>query len=161
METFSHDVTFHDLRDVFALMDRCNCGKVSTVELKQLLNSQRCYPNEAELGEIIAEMDNDRDGEISFEDFATYWSKRRSCFAIVSDREIKHVFDFLDHNGDGYVSAADVRKIMHAIGQDVEEEQAEEMLAEVDKCGSGRISYECFKNMMLEDDFCTTMMSGC
>lgn len=150
METFSRD-GISELRNIFALMDRDERGKVSTKEIEQLLNSQNCYPNEAELGEMITEMDFDRDGEINFEDLVTYCSQRRSsCSASNSYGELKRAFDFLDYNGDGYVSATDLRHVMHMMGRDVTEEEAERMLAEVDAAASGRISYECFKNKMLE-----------
>ena len=153
METFSRD-QISELRKVFALMDRGDRGKISMAEMKQLLNCQGYYPNKTELGEIIGEIDFDCDGEINFEDFVMYCSKQRSrCPAVVKDREIKFAFDFLDHNGDGYVSAADVRHVMYVIGQDVADEQVNRMLAEVDEDGSGRISYECFKIMMSKDAF--------
>ena len=154
MESFSHD-EISELQNIFALMDRSGCGKISTEEMEQLLNLQKCYPNEAELREIVAKMDCDRDGEISFEDFVAYYLKREadSFLAAEKDREVKDAFDFLDHNGDGYVTAADLRNVMRLIGHDVSEEQAEQMLGEVDKEGNGMISYKCFKNIMLEDTF--------
>lgn len=153
MEAFSHD-EISQLRNIFALMDCNGCGKISIEEMKQLLNCQRCYPNETELGEIVAEIDFDRDGGINFEDFATYCSKRRSsCSEAEKDGEIRRTFDFMDHNGDGYISVTDVKHVMRVIGQDVAEEQVEQMLVEIDEEGSGLISYECFKYMMLESSF--------
>ena len=137
------------LHDIFSLMDRSGTGKVSAEDMKQLLNLQKCYPNEAELAKIVAEVDFDRDGEISFEDFLMYCTKQGARSAVEEDREMKDAFDFLDRNGDGYLSSDDLRRVMRLIGRDVEEQQAEEMLAEVDEEGDGRISYECFKNMML------------
>ena len=153
MESFLHD-EISEFRNIFALMDRSGCGKISSEGMKQLLNLQKCYPNEAELREIMAEIDIDRDGEISFEDFVAYYSKQESSHsAVEKDREIKDTFNFLDRNGDGYVTAIDLRNVMRLIGQDVTEEQAEQMLAEVDEEGSGMISYKCFKNMMLQVAF--------
>ena len=72
---------------------------------------------------------------------------------MVKDKEIKYAFDFLDHNGDGYVSLTDVKHVMRMIGRDLVDEQVEQMLAEVDGEGSDRISYESFKNMMMGDAF--------
>ena len=148
----SHD-KISELQNIFALMDRSGCGKISTEEMKQLLNLQKCYPNEAELREIVAEIDFDRDGEISFEDFIAYFLKRETAgpSAVEQDKELKDAFDFLDRNGDGYVTATDLRNVMRLIGEDVAEEQAEQMLAEVDEEGNGMISYKCFKKIMLED----------
>ena len=148
------------LHDIFSLMDRGGNGKVSAEDMKQLLNSLKCYPNDAELSRIIVKIDFDCDGEISFEDFLVYCLKQETrCSAVEEDKEIKDAFDFLDRNGDGYVSAADLRHAMRSIGRDVEEQQAEEMLAEVDEEGDGRISYECFKNiicwMVLSDEVAT------
>ena len=153
MESFSHD-EISDLRNIFSLMDRSGEGRISVQGMKHLLNSQSCYPNEAELEDIVAELDFDHDGEINFDDFVTYCSSQGSCCsAMVKDKEIKYAFDFLDHNGDGYVSLTDVKHVMRMIGRDLVDEQVEQMLAEVDGEGSGRISYESFKNMMMGDAF--------
>ena len=153
MKSFSQD-DISELRSIFALMDRSRRGKTSTEEMKWLLNLQNCYPNETELEEIMTEIDIDCDGEISFEDFVAYCSKRKpSRSSVEEDKEIKDAFDFLDRNGDGYVTSTDVKHVMRLIGQDVTEEQAEQMLAELDEEGNGVISYECFRKMMLKGAF--------
>jgi len=160
MEVFSND-DMSALRNIFALMDHEDCGKISMEEMKQLLNSQNCYPTEAELAKIIEEVDFDRDGEINFEDFVMYCSKRgTNCSALQNDRAIKQAFNFLDRNGDGYVTARDISHVMRTIGRDMAEEQAEQMLAEVDKDGDGRISYECFKNVMEDATYLTACLAA-
>ena len=67
-------------------------------------------------------------------------------------KELLHVFSKFDKNDDSFITAIEVKQVMHEMGQDISEEQAEQMLAEIDKEGSGRVTYQRFKSMMLNDD---------
>ena len=141
------------MRRMFSIMDRDGSGMISIDELKDLLYSQGYYPSETELKDMMEEIDSDHSGEIDFEEFVSYCVRRRMSRTISQEnREIKDAFRFFDKNGDGFITAREIKQVMCEIGQDISEEQAEQMLAEVDKDGNGRITYQRFKSMMLTDD---------
>lgn len=141
------------MRRMFSLIDLDESGKISVDELKRLLYSQGYYPNDTELEEMMAEIDSDHSGEIDFEEFVAYCVKRRiSRTASEENREIKDAFEYFDKNGDGFITAIEIKQVMGELGQEVSQEQAEQMLAEVDKEGSGRVTLQRFKSMLLSDD---------
>jgi len=141
------------MRRMFSLMDRDGSGKISVDELKDILCSQGYYPSDSELEEMMGEIDSDHSGEIDFEEFVSYCVRRRMSRTISQEnREIKDAFNFIDKNGDGFITALEIKQVVREMGRDISEEQAEQMLAEVDKEGEGRMTYQRFKSMMLNDE---------
>ena len=141
------------MRRMFSLMDRDGSGKISKDELKELLRSQGYYPSETELETMMEEIDSDHNGEIDFDEFVSYCAKQRMNRTVSQEnRELHDAFSFFDKNGDGFVTAVELRQVMRELGQDISEEQAEQMIAEVDKEGNGRVTYQRFKSMMASDE---------
>lgn len=141
------------MRKMFSLIDRDGSGMISKDELKELLYSQGYYPSETELETMMGEIDSDNSGEIDFEEFVSYCVRRRMSRTVSQEtKEIKDAFKYFDKNGDGFITATEIKQVMNELGQEISEEQAEQMLAEVDKEGSGRVTYQRFKSMMLNDD---------
>ena len=142
------------MRRMFSLMDRDGSGKISKNELNDLLHSQGYHPSEAELETIMCEIDADHNGEIDFEEFVGYCAKTAGMNRSMSQesRDIHDVFKYFDKNDDGYLTATEIRQVMRELGRDISEEQAEQMIADEDKEGSGRITYQRFKSMVLSDE---------
>ena len=141
------------MRRMFSLMDRDGSGKISKDELRDLLRSQGHYPSETELETMMGEIDADHSGEIDFDEFVSYYARQTLQRTISQEtREIQDAFSFFDDNGDGYVTAIEIKQALSKLGRDISEEQAEQMIAEVDKEGSGRVTYQRFKSMMLSDE---------
>lgn len=47
-----------------------------------------------------------------------------------------------DKNGDGYISAAELRHVMTTLGERLTEEEVSEMVKEADMDGDGQVNYE-------------------
>lgn len=141
------------MRRMFSLMDRDGSGKISKDELRDLLHSQGHYPSDAELETMMGEIDADHSGEIDFDEFVSYCARQRMSRTVSQEsKEIQDAFSYFDKNGDGFVTAVEIRQVMSELGRDISEEQAEQMIADVDKEGSGRVTYQRFKSMMLNDE---------
>ena len=56
--------------------------------------------------------------------------------------EYAATFDLLDADGDGRLSAAELKNLMSALGEDITDEAAAEAVAVVDDDGDGLISLE-------------------
>lgn len=141
------------MRRMFSLIDSDGSGMISKDELKKLLYSQGYYPSENELETMMEEIDSDHSGEIDFEEFVSYCVKRRMSRTVSQEnREIKDAFSYFDKNGDGFITAHEIMEVMKELGQSISEQEAEQMLAEVDKEGTGRVTLEKFKTLMMSDD---------
>jgi calmodulin len=71
-------------------------------------------PTEAELQDMINEVDADGNGEIDFPEFLTMMARKMKD--TDSEEEIKEAFKVFDKNGDGKISAAELRHVMTSIG---------------------------------------------
>eukprot|EP00949_MAST-11_sp_MAST-11-sp1_P004691 g4691.t1 len=66
-----------------------------------------------------------------------------------SEEEIMEAFKVFDKDGNGFISAAELRHIMTNLGEKLTDEEVDEMIREADIDGDGQINYEEFVKMMM------------
>lgn len=64
------------------------------------------------------------------------------------EEEIKRTFEVFDEDGDGLISAVEIKHAMMALGKSLTDEEADEMIREANVDGNGRIDYKEFAKMM-------------
>jgi len=72
-------------------------------------------PTEAELQDMINEVDADGNGTIDFPEFLTMMARKMRD--TDSEEEIKEAFKVFDKDGNGYISAAELRHVMTNLGE--------------------------------------------
>ena len=72
-------------------------------------------PTEAELQDMINEVDADGNGTIDFPEFLTMMARKMRD--TDSEEEIKEAFKVFDKDGNGYISAAELRHVMTNLGR--------------------------------------------
>jgi len=65
-----------------------------------------------------------------------------------SEQEIKEAFKVFDKDGNGYISAAELKHVMNNLGEKLADQEVDEMIREADVDGDGQINYEEFVKMM-------------
>ena len=87
-------------------------GVTTTKELGTVMRSLGRNPTEAELQDMIDEVDADGNGTIDFPEFLAMmtWKMRDN------DSEMKEVFKVFDTDGDGYISAAELKHVLTSFG---------------------------------------------
>lgn len=105
-------------------------------------------PTEAELNDIINEFDADENGTIDFTEFLTMMEKKLKQ-AETEDDEIREAFRVFDKNGDGFISAAELRHVMTNLGEKLTDDQVDEMIREADLDNDGQIDWNEFVRMMV------------
>ncbi|KAF5907405.1 Calmodulin, partial [Clarias magur] len=134
-----------EFKEAFSLFDKDGDGTITTKELGTVMRSLGQNPTEAELQDMINEVDADGNGTIDFPEFLTMMARKMKD--TDSEEEIREAFRVFDKDGNGYISAAELRHVMTNLGEKLTDEEVDEMIREADIDGDGQVNYEVFFNM--------------
>jgi len=141
------DEQIAEFKEAFALFDKDGDGTITTKELGTVMRSLGQNPTEAELQDMINEVDADGNGTIDFPEFLSLMAKKMKD--TDSEEELKEAFKVFDKDGNGYISAAELRHVMTNLGEKLTDEEVDEMIREADVDGDGQVNYEEFVKMMM------------
>ena len=79
-------------------------------------------------------------GTIDFPEFLTMMARKMKD--TDSEEELRESFRVFDKDGNGYISAAELRHVMTNLGEKLTDDEVDEMMKEADTNGDGQISYE-------------------
>ena len=146
-----------------------NLGKMipSEVSLKNTRDQECDYLLQTDLGAVMEEIDTDKSGGIDFEEFLDFMTTERGSRKASSDAsEYSDIFDFMDVDKNGLISAEDLKKVQilvffvilififafcqitEKLGQKLSSLQIDEMIEDATE-GDGTISKEQFLRMMI------------
>ncbi|XP_001359534.1 calmodulin-related protein 97A-like [Drosophila pseudoobscura] len=131
-----------EFKEAFALFDKDGSGSITTRELGILMRSLGQNPTEAELQDLVNEVDIDGNGEIDFNEFCQMMGKQMRD--TDTEEEMREAFKIFDRDLDGFISPAELRFVMINLGEKVSDEEIDEMIREADFDGDGLINYEEF-----------------
>ncbi|NXQ33071.1 CALMS protein, partial [Alaudala cheleensis] len=137
-----------EFKEAFSLFDRDGDGSISTKELGTVMRSLGQNPTEAELQDMVGEVDADGSGTIDFPEFLSLMARKMRD--TDSEEEIREAFRVFDKDGNGYISAAELRHVMTNLGEKLTDEEVDEMIKEADSNEDGQVNYEEFVRMMTE-----------
>ncbi|EPS40158.1 hypothetical protein H072_6025 [Dactylellina haptotyla CBS 200.50] len=122
-------------------------SEISIDELGDVMRSLGQKPTKDELQDIINEVDKDNNGTIDFQEFLTLMAPREGGTRD-PESELRDAFNVFDKDKTGTIDAAELRLVMKALGENLTDDQIEEMIREADKDGNGTIDFDEFKAIM-------------
>lgn len=135
-----------EFREAFALFDKDGDGVITTKELGTVMRALGQNPTEAELKDMIAEVDIDNNGTIDFPEFLAMMTKKART--MDTEEEIREAFKVFDRDGNGFITAAELRHVMTTLGEKLTNEEVDAMIREADVDGDGQINYDEFVALM-------------
>jgi len=136
-------------KDAFAIFDKDGDGTISTSELAQAMKSLGQNPSDAEIQDMINEVDVDQSGTVDFEEFLKMMTTETK--GVDLEQEMRSAFKVFDVDGSGTISPDEIFKLMASLGENLSEEEIKSMVKEVDSNGDGSIDYEEFVNFIRDN----------
>uniref|UniRef100_A0A0C9RGW5 TSA: Wollemia nobilis Ref_Wollemi_Transcript_25331_947 transcribed RNA sequence n=1 Tax=Wollemia nobilis TaxID=56998 RepID=A0A0C9RGW5_9CONI len=136
-----------EFREAFGLFDIDGDGCITTNELATVIRSLGQNPTEAELKDMVSEVDADGNGTIDFSEFLNLMARKMK--EIDTDEELREAFKVFDKDQNGFISASELRHVMINLGEKLTDEEVEQMIKEADVDGDGQVNYEEFVRMMM------------
>ena len=109
-----------EFKEAFSLFDKDGDGTITTKELGTVMRSLGQNPTEAELQDMINEVDADGNGTIDFPEFLSLMARKMKD--TDTEEELIEAFKVFDRDGNGFISAAELRHVMTNLGEKLTDE---------------------------------------
>ncbi|OWF39528.1 calmodulin-beta-like [Mizuhopecten yessoensis] len=136
-----------DIKKIFSHFDVNGDQKISRHEILRAVRCMGSHPTKQEFDQIMEPVDEDKDGYVSFSEFEKVMMRSISVKEY-EEKLMRESFKMFDLDGDGFISKAELKKILTAAGDKMAEQEAEELLQEADTNKDGKISYGEFVDMI-------------
>ena len=136
-----------EYKEAFSLFDKSGDGTITTKDLGTVIRALGKNPTEAELQDIINEVDPNGDGTVDFPSFLTIMARKMKDQD--TEEDIIEAFRVFDKDGNGTISAAELRHVTTNLGEKLTDEEVDEMIREADVNGDGIIDYKEFTKIIL------------
>jgi calmodulin len=95
----------------------------------------------------VNEVDADGNGKIDFPESRSLMARKMK--GTDTEEELIEAFKVFDRDGNGLISAAELRHVMTNLGEKLTGEEVDEMIREAGVDGDGHINYEEFVRRMM------------
>jgi len=133
-------------QDVFHRFDSSGEGSISSKQLGKIMRHIGQNPTEAELQDMVNEVDKDGTGMIDLPEFLTMMAMKIN--EQNAEEEIREAFNIFDGDGNGFIDRRELSMMMRFMGESVTESEIQLILDEADIDKDGLIDYTEFFLMM-------------
>ncbi|KAL5988720.1 hypothetical protein ACLOJK_026821 [Asimina triloba] len=96
---------------------------------------------------MIRVVDSNGNGTVEFEEFL--YLMGRELKESDAMEELREAFKVFDKDQNGYISANELRLVMINLGEELTDEEVNQMIREADVDGDGQVNYDEFVRIML------------
>lgn len=134
-----------EIKEAFELFDGDSIGYIDIKEVKVAMRALGFDPKKEELRKILSnvEMNN---GMVSYSEF--YDLVETKILQRDPKEEIIKAFKLFDDDGTGKITFKNLKRVAKELGENITDEEIQEMIEEADRDGDGEINQEEFIRIM-------------
>jgi len=140
------DEQLEEIKEAFNLFDTDHSGSIDLRELKAAMRALGFELKKEEVRNIFEELDKDLNQEVTLEEFVKMMTPRMGDRD--SREEIAKVFKLFDEDNTGYITFRNLKKICNDLGENLTDDEIQEMIDEADRDQDGKINAEEFFRVM-------------
>ena len=141
------DEKISELNEAFKIFDKDKDGYITTKELGDIMKGLGQNPSEAELQNLVNEVDIEGNGTIDFKEFLGLMAKKMK--EPENEEEIIEAFKVFDKDGNGLISSDELLHVMVSLGDNLTIEEVEDLIKDADLDKDGYINYAEFVKLLL------------
>ncbi|KAK6473589.1 centrin-1 [Huso huso] len=135
-----------EIREAFDLFDTDGSGYIDVKELKVAMRALGFEPKKEEIKKMIVEIDKEGTGKIDFSDFLAVMTHK--MVEKDSKEEILKAFRLFDDDETGKISFRNLKRVAKELGENLTDEELQEMIDEADRDGDGEVNEQEFLRIM-------------
>lgn len=136
--------SLEDVQKAFALIDTNNDNLISAAEYIKMIknNGMTCKNNQ--ISDMFFSQKRSPPGYINFDEFSYYMLSGKNN----DDLELEQAFNFFDRDKDGFITKSELNQALKKLGNDMIDNDLDEIIKSVDLDGDNKISYSEFVLLM-------------
>jgi len=135
-----------DIREAFNLFDTSGSGSIDTKDLKVAMRALGFEPRKEEIKKMICDVDKENSGTLTFDNFLNLMARKIS--EKDSKEEILKAFKLFDDDETGKISFENLKRVAKELGENLTDEELQEMIDEADRNGDGEVDEDEFLRIM-------------
>lgn len=137
-----------EIREAFELFDTEGSGHIDSKELKVAMRALGFEPKKEEIRKMLSDVDKEGTGLVSYEAFLHLMASKMADRD--SKEEVLKAFRLFDDDETGKISFNNLRRVANELGENMTDEELQEMIDEADRDGDGEVSQEEFLRIMMK-----------
>ena len=135
-----------EIKEAFDLFDTDGSGTIDAKELKVAMRALGFEPKKEEIRKMIADADRDGSGVIDFPEFLDMMTQKMT--ERDPREEMLKAFRLFDDDETGKISFKNLKRVAKELGENMTDDEIQEMIDEADRDGDGEIGEEEFMRIM-------------
>merc|ERR1711885_1240 len=127
-----------EIREAFDPFDTDGSGTIDAKELKVAMRALGFEPKKEEIKKMISDIDKDGTGTIDFNEFLQMMTSKMS--EKDSKEETLKAFRLFDDDSTGKISFKNLKRVAKELGENLTDEELQEMIEEADRDGDGEVN---------------------
>merc|ERR1719403_179587 len=135
-----------EIKEAFNLFDSDGSGTIDVRELKASMKALGYDVKKDDLRKIFFDLDRDTSEKITLNEFEKIMTERFS--KRDTREEVDKIFRLFDEENTGFITFKNLKRVVQELGEDLEDEEIQEMIDEADKDADGQVSMDEFWRVM-------------